>query len=200
MGASGKKLRGHGQRTKIASPPVQLKDGPHGRPPHPVTVRVGQVYWPRRASRRRQFRLIRALPDGTVRGRRTDAGGEILRLTSARLLEVDRGGEGVHYSFIGWLPGRYETWSVVVGRDPERGLATLLVPEWHPAWALHLPARLLPVGVECPGWTQAIADLSAAYPARLNIALGGPCDDPGREVCPAPEWAPPPTGQSTIRI
>jgi hypothetical protein len=200
MGASGKKLKGHGQRTKLTSPPVQLKDGPHGRPPHPVAARAGQVFWPRRASRRRQFRITSVLADGTIRGRRTDAAGEIVQATSARLLEVDRNGDGTRYSFIGWHPGRYETWAVIVGRDGPDGVATLLVPEWHPAWPVHVPARLLPIGVGCPGWMRAIADLSAAYPARLNIGLGGPCDDPGRDVCPAPEWPTPAPGPSTVGV
>ncbi len=111
MGASGKKLRGHGQRTKTTSPPLQIKDG-YGRPPHPLLVRAGQVYWPRKAgTRRRQFRVTRTLAAGTVHARRTDGAREALAVTSARLLATDTDGNGRHYSFIGWTPRRYKTWA-----------------------------------------------------------------------------------------
>lgn len=188
MGASGKKLRGHGQRTTSSSPPAQVKDGRYGRPPHPQFVRAGQIYWPRAAPRRRQFRISRVLADGTVRGRRTDGIAETVRVSQARLLAADEHGNGEHYSFIGWMPGVYGTWACVVVRGGSIGQATVILPEWHPQWPIQIADRLLPVEVKCPGgWLRALADLSAPYPARLCLGLSSPCEDPGREFCPAPK-------------
>jgi len=189
MGASGKKLRGHGQRTKMTSPPSQLKDGGHGRPPHPQSVRAGQVYWPRKArNRRRQFRVSRALADGTVHGKRTDGASEPMVATSARLLAVDEDGNGMHYSFIGWTPRRYRTWAYAVERDGEHDRIVLILPEWHPGYPVRVPEHMVPFSVRVPGgWMRAFADLSAPYPARLALALICSCEDPGRAVCPSPQ-------------
>jgi hypothetical protein len=190
MGASGKKLRGHGQRTKTTSPPLQVKDGGYGRPPHPRLVRAGQVYWPRKAdNRRRQFRVTQALADGTVHAQRTDGARESLVVTSARLLAVDKDGNGRHYSFIGWTPRRYQTWACAVQHVREQGQVVLVLPEWHPARPVRVPDRLLPFATGVlGGWMHAVADLAAPYPARLALGLIGLCEDPGRAVCPAPDW------------
>lgn len=189
MGASGKKLRGHGQRRNGTSPPAQLKDSAYGRPPHPRAVRPGQLYWPRKArGRRRQFRVTRALADGTVRGQRTDGTGETLSASARRLLALSEDGNGEHYSFLGWTPRRYQTWAYTAGRDREMAQVVLILPEWHPAHPVRIPERMLPFAVRVPGgWMRAVADLSAPYPARLALALICPCEDPGRQVCPAPE-------------
>jgi len=191
MGVAGKNLRGHGRPTH-ATPPVQLKDGPYGRPPHPVYVRTGQIYWPRHArTPRRQFRVSRVYPGGRVRARRMDGAGETLELTAERLLAASEDGVGEDYSFIGWMPGIYGTWACAVERDRERGQAILILPEWHPCWPVRIPERLLAIGVQPPGgWMRAVADFSAPNPARLCLGLSGACDDPGRGVCGAPRWPP----------
>ena len=186
MGASGKNLHGHGQRSNASSPPVQVKDGPYGRPPHPRFARTGQIYWPRKAPRRRQFRITRVLNDGTVRGRRTDGPGEAVHVTQARLLAADERGVGEAYSFIGWFAGLYGTWACLVERPSGTDVATVVVPEWHPRWPIHIPHRALPIGVTPGAWMLAIANLSAPYPARLGLGLSERCDDPGRDLCPAP--------------
>ena len=120
MGGAGKDLKGHGKRTKTASPPAQVKDAGYGRPPHPRTVRAGQLYWPRKArTRRRQFRVVRVLADGTVRGRRADGAGEPLITCTGRLLAVSEDGNGKHYSFIGWSPKRYRTWAYAAAAESQ---------------------------------------------------------------------------------
>jgi hypothetical protein len=183
MGAAGKNLRGHGQHRNATSPPAQLKDSAYGRPPHPQTVRPGQIYWPRSGRRRRSFRVTRTLGDGTVRGRRTDGTNESLVVSAERLLAITDDGSGEHYSFLGWTSRRYSTWARIAAHDPEAGELILIVPEWHPKYPIRILERLVPFPLpELGGWIRSVADLSAAYPARLALVLVRLCDDPGRVV------------------
>jgi hypothetical protein len=191
VGSSGKNLKGHGQGTRAASPGAQAKDG-YGQPPHPLVVRTGQLYWPRHArTGRRQFQVTRALPDGTVHGKRTDHARDPVTVTAARLLAVRADGYGEHYSFIGWSTRTYVTWACLVAANDDE--VTLVLPEWHPSRTVRAPARALPSSVCMPGdWARATADLSAARPAHLRLTLSGACADPGRGACPAPALTPTP--------
>jgi hypothetical protein len=166
---------------------VQLKDSRYGSPPHPITVRSGQIYWPLTArSPRHQLRVTRVLPDGSVRARRMDGALEQLTVRADRLLAAEHGG-GTHYRFVGWVSRSYRTWACAVGRTESQ--VVLILPEWHPAFPVRVVERLLPTGTTVPGgWVLATADLSAAVPARLSVALIERCEDPGRAVCSASLW------------
>ena len=178
MAAAGKKLRGHGARSKARAPAGSVSDGGYGPPPHPVRVLVGQRYWPRRASCRRPFAIISAPRNDCVIGVRTDGRRERVRITAHRLLARRADGRGLHYSFLGWESRRYRTWAVVVAIDDTVG--TLVLPEWHPARPLRMPAGLLPNGA-CQGcWLTLKADLYAVAPGQLNPSDFACCDDPGQ--------------------
>ncbi|HET6507070.1 MAG TPA: hypothetical protein VFG42_09785 [Baekduia sp.] len=170
MGASGKKLPGHGARRKAFSPAPSIKDSIHGPRPHPVALRVGQRFWPRAGDRRRGFVLTRVA--GThAHGRREDGDPKPARYAVSRLLAVDAEGRGRHFAFTGFAPGRrYRTLARVVA---VRGaVATLIVPEWHPGHPVRLPAGLLR-GAGEGDWVDVAADLGAAAPAKLQLDVLG---------------------------
>jgi hypothetical protein len=169
---------------------LHLKDSCYGRPPHPICIRRGQLYWPRNARNgRHQFRVVRTLTDGHAQVRRTDGAGQPISVSTVRLLAVDEHGDGNFYRFMGWTPGRYRTWVCAAGYDREGEMLVLVLPEWHPRRPVLVLKQSLPFAVTGPGeWMIATADLSAPYPARLKLAILSPYRDPGRTVCPAPAW------------
>jgi hypothetical protein len=165
MGSSGHAFIAH---TKALSPAAQPKDGGYGPPPHPVTVRSGQRYWPRAAHRREVLVVQRAERERIIMGR-LDTRRALVRVTPARLLAVRPDGQGQHYQFQGFSPRRYATWAYVWSIDDRE--ATLCLPEWHPRRAVHLPARLLPAeGRRVGAWLRARCDLSASSAGRLQVA------------------------------
>jgi hypothetical protein len=184
MGASGKKLQGHGARKKLSSPPAQSKDGGYGLPPHPLLARAGQRFAPRAGARRRPFQVTRAdIARGRVTGRRLDDDRDRVSISLAGLLRVRPDGQGRHYQFVGFDPRRYRTFATVaaIGAD---GMATLVLPEWHPSRPVSFPARLVPPSARVVGaWLRCTADLSMGRPAWLNVADLEPCPDPGPDVC-----------------
>jgi hypothetical protein len=186
MAAAGKKLHGHGARSKARSPAGSASDGGYGRPPHPLRVRAGQRYWPRRAACRRPFAVICVPHSDVVFGVRTDGARERVRTTAHRLLATRADGQGLNYSFLGWESRRYRTWAVVVAI--EDAAASVVLPEWHPGRPLWLPARLLPdeAGQGC--WLALQADLCVAAAGQLNPSGFVCCQDPGPEHCHRPTW------------
>jgi hypothetical protein len=170
MGASGKKLPGHGARRKALSPAPSIKDSIYGPRPHPVALRAGQRFWPRAGDRRRGFVLTRV--DGThAHGRREDGDPKPARYAVSRLLAADAEGRGRHFAFTGWTPGRrYRTLARVMAIDG--AVATLVVPEWHPGHPVRLPAGLLR-GVGAGDWVGVSADLGATAPAKLQLDVLG---------------------------
>jgi hypothetical protein len=185
MAAAGKKLHGHGARSKARSPAASVSDGGYGRPPHPVRVRAGQKFWPRAGRRRRAFVVGSVDRGGVVRGRRVDGAREPVRTTLARLAAARGDGQGRHYSFLAWMPREYRTWAAVV--EIEGDTAVLVLPEWHPGRPVRLPARLLPPGIGGIGaWLELRADLSVAAAGQLNPSMLSYCADPGSDRCPRP--------------
>jgi hypothetical protein len=182
MGASGKKLPGHGARRKALSPAPSIKDSMYGPRPHPVALRVGQRFWPRAGNRRRGFVLTRVT--GThAHGRREDGDPKPARYAVSRLLAADAEGRGRHFAFTGFTPGRrYRTLARVVAI--EGAVATLIVPEWHPGHPVRLPAGLLR-GAGAEDWVDVNADLGATAPAKLQLDVLGTVGAP-----PAPGTLP----------
>lgn len=112
-------------------------------------------------------------------------GRERVTVNTARLAQTRPDGQGEHYQFLGWKPGRYVTWAMVAADGPSS--ATLALPEWHPERPVRFPSRLLPDGARRSGaWLRVRADLSASSAARLNLVPLAACDDPGAEACHRP--------------
>jgi hypothetical protein len=189
MGASGKKLLGHGQRRKSTSPAASVADGRFGSPPHPICARVGQKYWPLAGHRRRAFVVRSVDGDGVVKALRVDGNKERLTIAAERITAIKADGRGRYYSFLAWVPRRYRTWAVVMSVLEEQ--AILVLPEWHPGRPIHLPARLLPQDARVSGaWLSLKADLSVVAGGQLNPADLVGCEDPGEGQCPRPTWQP----------
>ena len=79
---------------------LNLKQGPGPRDPrHPLRIRPGQMFFPRRG--RRRMRLTVKRIDGEwVRGIRED--GSEVNLRARPALGRDPAAEGIHYRFLGW--------------------------------------------------------------------------------------------------
>ena len=169
-GGAGKALRGGGARRRNTSPAAQVKDGGHGRPPHPLRLVPGQVYWPRQTgSRRHPLIIVRVDGGETVRAKRVDGNGAQLTLSTKRLLCRREDGQGRFYSFLKWSSRRYVTWALVAALAD--GEAVLVLPEWHPDRAVRLPERFVPVVARGPGkWLTVAADLSQPTAAGLQVA------------------------------
>jgi hypothetical protein len=182
MGASGKSLFGHGARRRGRSPAASVSDGGYGSPPHPRRIRPGQRFSSRRGRNHDAIVVRRITASGVVSACR---GEERVTVSTARLAQTRPDGQGEHYQFLGWKPGRYLTWATVVTDGPS--LATLALPDWHPERPVRFPSRLLPDGARRSGaWLRVRADLSASSAARLNLVPLAPCDDPGAEACRRP--------------
>jgi len=191
MGVRGKKILGL-QHKKALSPGPQSKDAGWGNPPHPVRVVRGMRFWPRAGKRRRPFE-VRAIVGDVIHGRRfDDDGGQHVRVTLARLLAVRDDGQGLHYQFGGYKPGRYRTHAVV--HSLHRGRAVLVLPDWHPRRPVDFPLELIPGDAREPGcWLRCQADLSVASAARMNIARLVPCAPPLPGTVHLPAYDAPPT-------
>jgi hypothetical protein len=178
MGASGHAFVAH---TKALSPAAQTKDGGYGLPPHPLVIRLGQRYWPRRGKYRRPF-VVRRLEGDHAVGKRTD-NGLTVRVSVARLLESRDDGQGRDYQFEGFAPRRYLTRACVCEFDGEE--IVLCIPEWHPRRPVRLLARLVPVDAHAAGaWLELRCDLSATSAARLNPSDLALSSDPGETMHP----------------
>lgn len=188
MAAAGKKLHGHGASSKARSPAASLSDSGYGRPPHPLRVRAGQRYWPRRAACRRPFAITGAPAGEFVVGVRADGARERVRTSTRRLLATRLDGQGLHYSFLGWQSRRYRTWAIVVELDD--AWATVVLPEWHPARPVRLLARLLPAHAGLGQWLTVRANLCVVAAGQLNPSYFVCCSDPGPDRCHRPAWRP----------
>lgn len=156
-----------------------MSDGGHGSPPHPLTARPGQRYWPRTGRRRRPF-VVRRVEGTHATGTRLEGQRDAVRVSLARLLETRADGQGRYYQFQGFVSRRYVTWAYVARIDQPH--AVLYIPEWHPGRPVALRLSLLPREAREPGtWLSLRCDLSASTPARLQPSHLGVTRDPGPE-------------------
>lgn len=169
MAGAGKAFIKH---SKPLSPPEQVHDNGFGHPPHPLVIREGMRFFPRKKEPRKPAwpLTVRSAPDeqGKVRCRRDEPTGPVdVEVSASWLLARRADGQGSHVQFAGWAPRKYRTCAQVV--EVVDGLATLVLPEWHPARPVPLDGRLLPQGARCAGaWLQLRADLSAGRAAKLS--------------------------------
>lgn len=181
MTGAGKNLAGGGARRSGRSPAASAEDGGYPRRPHPTRVKAGQRFVARR--RRRHRALVICACRGVQAMARLEGAGQRVSLSTERLLAVRSDGQGRYFQFLGWRAQRYRTWAVLAG--VEGPLAVLVVPEWHPVRPVRFPARLLPAGGQARGvWLSVVADLSAASPGRLNIAIVKLSDCPAHLCTP----------------
>jgi len=196
MGARGKKyLRLH--HKKALSPRRQTKDAGWGNPAHPLRIRRGMRFWPR-AGKRKHVIEIRTVQGDTAHALRLSGDRGPVRLTTARLLEVRDDGQGRHYQFCGYKPGRYSTYAYVHSIDGRH--AILVVPNWHAARPVTFPAALIPAQCRVAGaWMRCHADLGAPSAAALNLARLRSCAPPAPDVCHSPAYTPKePAGASAL--
>jgi hypothetical protein len=163
MGSPGHAFIAH---TKALSPRAQPKDSGYGLPPHPLAARAGQLYW-QRAARTRRVLVVRRLQDDRVVMGTSDDRRAVSTVAAGRLLKTRADGQGLHFQFQGYAPGRYMTsayvWSVA-GDE-----AVLCLPEWHAGRPVRLFTRLLPATARRAGaWLRLRCDLSASSGARLQ--------------------------------
>jgi hypothetical protein len=164
VGSSGHAFIAH---TKALSPRAQAKDGGYGLPPHPRTIRSGQLYWPRLSKRREVLTVRRVERELVVMAQQGHK--QSLRVTLTRLLAVRADGQGQYYQFQGFAPRRYDTRVYVWALDERE--AVLCLPEWHPRRGVRLPIRLVPAEARAAGaWLHARCDLSASSAGRLQVA------------------------------
>jgi hypothetical protein len=194
VAGSGKKLQGGGARSKRRSPAAQVSDGGFGRPPHPLRVMAGQVFFPRSSTGRRRLLEITHSGGEVALARRVESPREKLTISVARLLARQADGQGRFYSFQGYRSREYRVLARVAAVDGDG--AVVVVPEWHPARPVPLAASALPPGArQANSWLVVVADLSAPTPARLGLSPAGPGPPPPANECPPVLWAPsPPPG------
>jgi hypothetical protein len=166
MGSSGHKFVAH---TKSLSPAAQVKDGGYGLAPHPLRLRLGQVFWPRPPGRRRLLTVRRVLGPKVIVECISAKDEPRATLSASRLLATRDDGQGRHYQFQGFLARRYATFACVW--EVGAGEAVLCLPEWHPGRPVRIPDRLVPAEARTPGaWMRVNCDLSASSAGRLQIA------------------------------
>ncbi len=191
MAGAGKAFIKH---TKNLSPPEQVRDNGFGHPPHPVVIREGMRFFPRKKEPRKPVwpLTVRSKPDehGKVRCRRDEPTGPVDVVVSASwLLSRRADGQGSHVQFAGWVPRKYRTSAQVI--EIVDGLATLILVEWHPSRPVPLDARLLPQEARHAGsWLQLRADLSAGRAAKLSPSHLKVLPEAPQDVHPA-AYAPP---------
>jgi hypothetical protein len=163
MGSPGHAFIAH---TKALSPRAQAKDAGYGPPPHPLSARAGQHYWPR-SGRRRVLLVVRRVERDRVILRSSGESAGSTSVTLRRLLAQRTDGQGRHYQFQGYSSRRYDTKAYVCSIVD--GYAVLCVPEWHPRRPVRFPMRLLPdSGRNAGAWLVLRCDLSASTAARLQ--------------------------------
>jgi hypothetical protein len=163
MGPSGHAFIAH---TKALSPRAQPKDGGYGLPPHPLSARAGQVYWPRGA-RTRRLLVVRSVRESRVVIAPADDRRAATTISIRRLMATRADGQGLHFQFQGFAPRRYDTNAYVWSMDADE--AVLCLPEWHAGRPVRMPARLLPPAARHGGaWLKLRCDLSASSAARLQ--------------------------------
>jgi hypothetical protein len=154
---------------------LNLKQGPGARDRrHPVRVRAGQVFFPRRGARRRRM-TVRTVEGEWVGVVLDDGSGRRLALDS--LLEVDEEGAGVRYRFQGWKPRPrgYRTELRVARVEPDTALCGLLLPEWDGATEIEELLSTLPRAMRVTGaHGSCMADLASPSAAGLGIHLCRP--------------------------
>ncbi len=179
--------RGHAfiSHTKALSPKPQAASTEHGPPDHPVIVRPGQRYWPRRGNARVGFSVRRVAGDVAIAARE-NGDKKSLEIPAATLLARRKDGQGAYHQFIGFRPRKYESHAYVHAVGPEE--AILCFPEWHPRRPVSLFISLLPDDARFDGaWLSLSCDLSASSGARLephDLALAA---DPGSERIARPD-------------
>ena len=182
MGSAGHKFISH---TKALSPAAQVGDGGYGPPPHPVTVRPGQRYWPRRGKFKRAF-VVRSVAGNRVTGLRLDGDREPVKLSRERLLARRPVGQGSIYQFQGFVSRSYATFAYVVAIEEDE--AVLCFPEWHPRRPVSLFLTLVPEPARAPGaWLSLKCDLAASSGARLQPNTIEPSTDPGPDRLERPD-------------
>jgi hypothetical protein len=187
VGSSGHTFVAH---TKALSPRQQSKDGGYGLPPHPMAIRSGQRFWPRRGRQRRTF-VVRSVRRGQVLGVRVEGSADAVTVPLARLLAVRADGQGAYYQFQGYQPRKYATLAQVC--ELEDNLVILCVPEWHPHRPVRLVARLIPEEARHPGaWVALRCDLSVPTAGRLQPSDIRAVTAPDPADVDRPELRPPP--------
>ena len=152
-------------------------------------MRAGQKYWPLSGKRRQAFIVQSVTTGGVVRGRHTENTSTHVKTTAQRILATKATGEGRYYSFLAWMPRRYQTWAVAMVIDDSH--TKLVFPEWHPGRPTVLPTRLLPPDSRYEGaWLTLQADLSVVAGGQLNPSNLCSCEDPGPARCARPTWDP----------
>lgn len=191
MGGAGKQLLGGGARHKFNTPAAQVSDQGYGRPPHPLRVLPGQIWFPARTNGRRRRWEITRVDGQTAHARRQEPPERQQILSVDRLLAVNPDGSGKHYTFQGYRSKGYRTWAQLVDHDDKQ--AIVILPEWHPARPVRLSVRALPPNVENTGaWMLVSADLSAPRPSLLNLTPKRACPAPATSECVTPTWQPAP--------
>jgi len=194
MGSAGHAFVAH---TKSNSPAAQNKDGGWGPPPHPKRIVRGQEFWPRAGKRKRPLR-VRTVRGDIVSAVRLDQDGGTARLSRLRLLAARDDGQGLHYQFCAYRPGRYPTHAYV--HSVTAAGAVLVLPDWHPRRPFPFPAALIPREAREAGqWMRCQADLGAPSAARLNLSAIKACKAPAEDVCHAPAYTPPADRKTPLR-
>jgi hypothetical protein len=170
--------------TKGLSPRAQVKDGGYGSPPHPLAVRPGQRYWPRRGGRKVPL-LVRRVAGEHAHGVRLDDSAAPVRIPLTRLLSARADGQGRSYQFQGFASRRYTTQAYVCWREEDR--VVLCLPEWHPLRPVSIFASLVPADARREGaWLSLRCDLAAPNASRLQLADLTPGGDPGPDLVHRP--------------
>ncbi len=192
MAGAGKAFIKH---TRPLTPPEQVHDNGFGLPPHPLVIREGMRFFPRKRDKRKsEWPLtVRARPDedGQVRCRRDEPTGPVDKSVAASwLLQRRADGQGTHVQFVGWV-GERKYATVAHVEEIVDGVAILVLPEWHPARPVPLDARLLPPGGHPGAWVRCRADLSVGRPARLALSHLAAVDPPSPDEVHPPAYVPP---------
>ena len=149
---------------------LNIKQGPGPRAnAHPTRIRAGQLFFPRKGSRRLRL-MVKRLDDEWVRVLRED--GTEASVALDLLLASDEAGNGVHYRFHGWkrLPRGYRTEMLVASLREELGRCTLVLPEWDPSSEVEEMLARLPEELQKKGATGSCrADLTSPSAAALGL-------------------------------
>lgn len=172
-----------------------LRGGPP--PPHPIAVRIGQRFFQRardRATNRRDtFTVIGGGPERwRLRSDHPDRNER--EVPAAQLLATAADGEGLHFRFLGFKRRRYATVLHVLDHAGDRALVVL--PEWDPGRSFEIDAQRLGGHRGHIGPVAAEADLGAATPGHLDLAVSaGAIPESVAARCPGPS----PAAQQQLR-